>query len=61
MRATSAISRAASAKVGITREAQPVKPKLGSQPRSTDRATISIRPSQKFGMARSPTTSTDST
>ncbi len=45
--------------VGITREAKPVKPKLGSQPRSTDRTTISMRPSQKFGMARSPTTKND--
>jgi hypothetical protein len=40
-------------------EAQPAKPKLGSQPRSTESATISMRPSQKFGMARSQTTTSD--
>lgn len=51
MRATSAISRAESATVGMTSEVQPVKPKLGSQRHSTEDRMISISPSQKFGIA----------
>ncbi len=53
MRATSAISRAESASVGITIESAPDRPKLGSQPSFTEKTAIRIMPSQKLGTASS--------
>ena len=55
-RPTSAISRAASAIVGMTSEAGPVRPRLGSQCNCTENSAISIMPSQKFGTASNATT-----
>ena len=59
MRATIAMSRAASASAGMITDFHPSRPKLGSHPSFTEKNDISTSPSQKFGTASNPTTDTE--